>query len=474
MGDTIIGKAVRARAAAMAISPATLEDLEADVSCTGGLAYGFLALKAPAILDGSRNANPLCFGDLWAFDIDDFVLVTSIPYGMGPRYRDAQDVLEAALRRSLQVARCDEAAQNSQLILDTSWGVSRAGTSAAGRPSPNPASPAGDRGPAQLDAILSSYHYTALPAWLLDGRAELTISERILLADILDVTASGCVLSYMVEYDRIRSRTGLKATTVAHALRGLCAHGVLARVARTKGRYTLSWEALADLARRSPLGSEAVGAAMTEADVRRRLTNRRRSLAVPNWAVELCGATEAALLLSKGWAMAHGSSDGTVWASGTTLSRWLPGAERSLRRARSFLFDNGLAHATPQYSSLRTYANGRAPRPNHTVEFRVDARLVARALVVRGFDFGHGATSAVMALFENDSALRADAARWDRERDDRSRIRRLRATLARSAAQGSPVALLARTMIDHGSTSRGPAPWRPSAPLRALPSPGAV
>ena len=279
---------------------------------------------------------------------------------------------------------------------------------------------------------------------------------------------SGSSLSYKADRARIYARTGLKASTATAALRGLCAKCLLLPVAGARGRFTAAWTELAAFARQSKEGARATGSALTEADVRRRLSDTNRSLALPVWAVQLCGATEAALVLAKAWAVGHGGGDGCLWAAGTTLSTWLPGNERSLRRARASLAQDGLAQATEQYSYSRLYNYGIAR--NKTVEICVTAPMIARALVVRGIgiDFGADITAIAASFFNGDATVRRDAAAWDAQRASWTYMRRVRRALAMLALQGSPAALCARVMVDAGTTSRTAVPWRTSR-LKALP-----
>ena len=434
-------EAVIAANAARALSPATIDVLEDDLAVSGGMAYRFLAARARGILDGARCANPVREGDLWAFDIDGFVLKTSVPHS-GKTLREAREILQAALRRSLEVAPLprDGSARDSR-VASAGVGIAVAlgkhaarrmgakGDGSAQRASHENA----DSDNMTLDRILSDAHYTRVPAWLLDGGLDLTVSERILLSDILDAMAGGTVLSYDADRARIARRCGLNASTASCALRGLLARGVIARPEGVRGRYAVRWGELAALARRSPAAAKTVGRATVEADIRRRLSATAGSLAVPCWAVECCGATEAALLLSKAWATAHCAGDGVVWASGQTLSHWLPGAERSLRRARASLASRGLATYTPQHSRARSYRSG--AHPNRTAELATDARTIARALVARGHDFGD--LNAVMAqIFSADASLHREAAAWDMRRACDRAERSLRAKLAWATLKG--------------------------------------
>ena len=441
MGATFWPEAVRARQAADEISPATLEDLEAEAARSGGLAFAYLASKAPHILSGSRNASPLAHLGRWAFDIDGFVFVTAVPYS-GKTYRDAHGVFFAVLSHSMEVtaAACPETAHAPKV------------TAPAGR---------------SLDAMLSSIHYTAIPAWALDGSLALTISERIVLADVVDVMGSGSVLSWESDLARLRARTGLKASTASFSIANLARMGVLKKVDGCRGRYALSWTTLAALVCSSPTASAVVGRCLTPADARHRLADKRNSLALPAWAVELCGATEAALLLAKGWAVAHSKGDGYVWASGTTLSSWLPGSERSLRRARTRLSSSGIAEERSQYSSMRVYGN--VELKNRTCEFKVDATRVARALLVRGYDFGTDMTVVVSSLFSGDTSLAHECTAYESARNDALRLRSLRRGLAATALAGCSWALSARRILDFTSNARYRSPWR-ERPLKALPA----
>lgn len=455
MGATFWPEAVRARQAADEISPATLEDLEAEAARSGGLAFVYLASKAPHILNGSRNASPLAHLGRWAFDIDGFVFVTAVPYS-GKTYRDAREVFFAALSHSMEVAAACPGRPTVR--------VATTPRVASATHAPKASSPAGR----PLDAILSSIHYTAIPAWALDGTLALTISERIILADVVDVMGSGSVLSWESDLTRLRTRTGLKASTASFAIAGLARRGVLEKVDGCRGRYALSWTALATLVCSSPTAAAVVGRCLTPTDARHRLADKRNSLALPAWAVELCGATEAALLLAKGWAVAHGKGDGYVWASGATLSSWLPGSERSLRRARARLSSSGLAEERSQYSSTRAYGN--VELKNRTSEFKVDAVRVARALLVRGYDFGADITGVVVSLFFGDTSLAHECAAYESARSDALRLRSLRRGLAAMASAGCSWALSARRMLDFTSSARYRSLWRNQS-LKALPAP---
>lgn len=454
MGATFWSEAVRARQAADEISPATLEDLEAEATRSGGLAFAYLASKAPHILNGSRNASPLAHLGRWAFDIDGFVFVTAVPYS-GKTYRDAREVFFAALSHSMEVAAACYARPTVR--------VATAPRVASAAHAPEATAPAGR----SLDAMLSSIHYTAIPAWALDGSLTLTISERIVLADVVDVMGSGSVLSWESDLTRLRARTGLRASTASFAIAGLARRGVLEKVDGCRGRYALSWMALATLVWSSPTASAVVGRCLTPADARHRLADKRNSLALPAWAVELCGATEAALLLAKGWAVAHGKGDGYVWASGATLSSWLPGSERSLRRARARLSSSGLAEERSQYSSTRVYGN--IELKNRTSEFKVDATRVARALLVRGYDFGADMTVVVSSLFFGDTSLAHERTAYENARDDALHLRSLRRGLAIMASAGCSWALSARKILDFTSSARYRSLWR-ERPLKALPA----
>ena len=452
MGATFWPEAVRARRAADEISPATLEDLEAEAARSGGLAFAYLASKAPHILSGSRNASPLAHLGRWAFDIDGFVFVTAVPYS-GKTYRDAREVFFAALSHSMEVtAACPEKPTVRVATAPRMTSTAPKATASAGR---------------SLDAMLSSIHYTAIPAWALDGSLTLTISERIVLADVVDVMGSGSVLSWESDLTRLRARTGLKTSTASFAIASLARRGVLKKVDGCRGRYALSWTALATLVCSSPTASAVAGRCLTPADARHRLANKKNSLALPAWAVELCGATEAALLLAKGWAVAHSKGDGYVWASGTTLSSWLPGSERSLRRARTRLSSSGLAEERSQYSSMRVYGN--VELKNRTCEFKVDATRIARALLVRGYDFGTDMTTVVSSLFFGDTSLAHECAAYERARSDALHLRALRRGLAAMVSAGCSWALSARRILDFTSNARYRSPWR-ERPLKALPA----
>lgn len=455
MGATFWPEAVRARQAADEISPATLEDLEAEAARSGGLAFAYLASKAPHILSGSRNASPLAHLGRWAFDIDGFVFVTAVPYS-GKTYRDAHGVFFAVLSHSMEVtaAACPE---------KPTVRVATAPRMTSTAHAPKVTAPAGR----SLDAMLSSIHYTAIPAWALDGSLALTISERIVLADVVDVMGSGSVLSWESDLARLRARTGLKASTASFSIANLARMGVLKKVDGCRGRYALSWTTLAALVCSSPTASAVVGRCLTPADARHRLADKRNSLALPAWAVELCGATEAALLLAKGWAVAHSKGDGYVWASGTTLSSWLPGSERSLRRARTRLSSSGIAEERSQYSSMRVYGN--VELKNRTCEFKVDATRVARALLVRGYDFGTDMTVVVSSLFSGDTSLAHECTAYESARNDALRLRSLRRGLAATALAGCSWALSARRILDFTSNARYRSPWR-ERPLKALPA----
>ena len=514
------------RSTALCLSPVDIEGLDNDLTSSHGSGYRYLSLKAQALLDGTRSPNPHPHCGRWAFDIDGFVFVTAIPYDSTARSRgarEAREILDATLTRALNLAQANEWGTSNHSLLETRNGTRRDATrtpgaeakvsnptvdsntrealsarsrhtvTAAGvcsqskidassrRPAAEFAatrcghtkdsdrSPvAGNRKPDMraLDAALDAAHYTRLPQWTLSGELALTVSERILLADALDVMGSGSSLSYKADRARIYARTGLKASTATAALRGLCAKHLLLPVAGARGRFTVAWTELAAFARQSREGARATGSALTDSDMRRRLSDTNRSLALPVWAVQLCGATEAALVLAKAWAVGHGGGDGCLWAAGTTLSSWLPGNERSLRRARASLAQDGLAQATAQYSYSRLYNYGIAR--NKTVEICVTAPMIARALVVRGIDFGADLTAIAASFFNGDVSVHLDAAAWDAQHASWAYMRRVRRALAMLALQGSPAALCARTMVDAGTTSRTAAPWRTSL-LKALP-----
>ena len=513
------------RSAALCLSPVDLEGLDNDLTSSHGSGYRYLSLRAQALLDGTRSPNPHPHCGRWAFDIDGFVFVTAIPYDSASRSRgarEAREILDATLTRALDLAQANEWGASNHTLLETRNGTRRDATRASGvaarvsdptvvsntREAPSArsrhavtaagicsqskidASSRRDAAPTAtgrtaagssdrssvagnhqsdtraLDAALDAAHYPRLPPWTLSGELALTVSERILLADALDVMGSGSSLSYKADRARIYARTGLKASTATAALRGLCAKRLLLPVAGARGRFTVAWTELAAFARQSKEGARATGSALTEADVRCRLSDTSRSLALPVWAVQLCGATEAALVLAKAWAVGHGGGDGCLWAAGTTLSTWLPGNERSLRRARASLAQDGLAQATAQYSYSRLYNYGIAR--NKTVEICVTAPMIARALVVRGIDFGADLTAIAASFFNGDVSVRLDAATWDAQRASWTYARRVRRALAMLALQGSPAALCARTMVDAGTTSRETAPWRTSL-LKALP-----
>ena len=513
------------RSAALCLSPVDLEGLDNDLTSSHGSGYRYLSLRAQALLDGTRSPNPHPHCGRWAFDIDGFVFVTAIPYDSASRSRgarEAREILDATLTRALDLAQANEWGASNHTLLETRNGTRRDATQASGvaarvsdptvvsntrealsarsrhavtaagicsqskidassrrdaaptatgrtaAGSSNRSPIAGNHQPdtRALDAALDAAHYTRLPQWTLSGELALTVSERILLADAMDVMGSGSSLSYKADRARIYARTGLKASTATAALRGLCAKRLLLPVTGARGRFTVAWTELAALARQTKEGARATGSALTEADVRRRLSDTNRSLALPVWAVQLCGATEAALVLAKAWAVGHGGGDGCLWAAGTTLSTWLPGNERSLRRARASLAQDGLAQATAQYSYSRLYNYGIAR--NKTIEICVTAPMIARALVVRGIDFGADLTAIAASFFNGDVSVRLDAATWDAQRASWTYARRVRRALAMLALQGSPAALCARTMVDAGTTSRETAPWRTSL-LKALP-----
>ena len=510
------------RSAALCLSPVDLEGLDNDLTSSHGSGYRYLSLKARALLDGTRSPNPHPHCGRWAFDIDGFVFVTAVPYDSASRSRgarEAREILNATLTRALNLAQTNGWGAANRSLLEThanarrdaAWtpdatatasdpfvtsdaceatathsrhAVTAAGVRSQSKIASRSARPgatlrtgtknsdrspvAGNRQPdtRALDAALDAAHYTRLPQWVLSGELALTVSERILLGDALDVMGSGSSLSYKADRARIYARTGLKASTATAALRGLCAKRLLLPVAGARGRFTVAWAELAAFARQSKDGSRATGSALTEADLRRRLSDTSRSLALPVWAVQLCGATEAALVLAKAWALGHGGGDGRLWAAGTTLSTWLPGNERSLRRARASLALDGLAQTTAQYSYSRLYNHGFAR--NKTVEICVTAPMIARALVVRGIDFGADLTAIAASFFNDDASVRRDAAAWDAQRASWTRTRRVRRALAMLALQGSPAALCARMMVDAGTTSRTATPWRTSR-LKALP-----
>ena len=513
------------RSAALCLSPVDLEGLDNDLDSSHGSGYRYLSLKAQPLLDGTRSPNPHPHCGRWAFDIDGFVFVTAIPYDSTSRSRgarEAREILDATLTRALNLAQANEWGASNRTLLETHCGTrrdtartsgmaarvsnsmvaatAREGLSARSRhtvtaagicslskidaavrrdatstATDRTAAGSSDRSPVAgsskpdtraLDAALDAAHYTRIPQWVLSGELALTVSERILLADALDVMGPGSSLSYKADRARIYARTGLKASTATAALRGLCAKRLLLPVAGARGRFTVAWTELAAFARQSKDGFRATGSALTEADLRRRLSDTSRSLALPVWAVQLCGATEAALVLAKAWAVGHGGGDGCLWAAGTTLSTWLPGNERSLRRARASLALDGLAQTTAQYSYSRLYNHGFAR--NKTVEICVTAPMIARALVVRGIDFGADLTAIAASFFNDDASVRRDAAAWDAQRSSWTYMRRMRRALAVLALQGSPAALCARMMVDAGTTSRTATPWRTSR-LKALP-----
>lgn len=473
MIETFDTEAWEVRSAALLLSPVDLEGLDRDLNTSHGFGYRYLSQKAPALLDGSRSANPHPHSGKWAFDIDGLVFVTDIPYGMGRPLREAREVLDATLQRARdlvsggKLSPDSDNARRSPCAAGLNLPKSPAPKSATDRAAALPRAHAPQKPDVRaLDAALDRAHYTRLPQWLLSNDVDLTVSERIVLADVLDVMGGSSALSYEARRDRLYNRTGLKPSTVTMAVRSLVAKGALAPVPTARGRFTVSWEALEGMARQTAAGQRRLGSALTQADVRRRLSDTSRGLAVPIWAVQLCGATEAALLLAKAWAMGHGGGDGRLWASGATLSTWLPGCERSLRRARASLAEQGLACLTGQYTYTRLY-NAQTAR-NKTVEISVTAPMVARALVVRGCDFGADLTGVADAFFAGDASVRADAAAWDASCALKSRLRNLRRALALAALQGSPSALCARAMVDAGTSARAVAPWRPK-PLRALP-----
>ncbi len=508
MTVTALTETQEVRSSALRLSPVDLEGLEYDLSRSCGSGFRYLSLKAPSLLAGARSANPHPHCGHWAFDIDGFVFVTAIPCAQGARarsMREAREVLDAVLSRSLELASAHgwsdgdsvsqyctsnlsapaanacvtHAAATADLGVGTplrsrrdvaaagSFGGAQSATRQhAGRPRSNHSDSAPASNARELDAVLDAAHYTRLPQWALAGSLPLTVSERVLLADVMDVMGSGSSLSYKADRDRLYARTGLKPSTATAALRGLTSKGLLLAVPAARGRFTVAWQALAEFVRGCAQGARALGAALTEADIRRRLSDTARGLAVPVWALQLCGATQAALLLAKAWAMAHGGADGLVWASGATLSTWLPGNERSLRRARAELAEQGLTQATAQYTYSRLYNHGIAR--NKTVEFRVSPCALARALVVRGIDFGADLTAHVASLFALDADVRRDAALWDTLQAKKTRLAMLRRKVAGMALQGDSAALCARLMLDAGTASRTPAPWR-TAPLKALP-----
>ena len=512
MAGTYLTEAQEVRSSALYLSPVDLEGLENDLSTSCGSGYRYLSLKAAPLLDGSRSANPHPHCGRWAFDIDGLVFVTAIPCEGTSRarsMREAREVLDAALSRSIELAHergwvaaghgavsgsgaSASSPRPSHAHLHTSAAPGaplRSQRDAALLGSPLSAVATGDRIPVSrpkqsgenvagdatkvacsadirtLDAALDAAHYTRVPQWVLSGSLPLTISERILIADILDVMGAGSSLSYKADRDRLHARTGLKLSTVTAALHGLASRGVLAAVPGARGRFTVVWRSLARLCAGCAEGARVLGAALTEPDIRRRLSDVSRSLAVPVWAIQLCGATQAALLLAKAWAVAHTGGDGLVWAAGTTLASWLPGNERSLRRARADLAAQGLTEATAQYAYSRLYNHGIAR--NKTVEFRVTTLGLARALTVRGIDFGADLTAVVSSFFAADADVRRDAALWDASQARKAHLRALRRRIAVLALQGDSAALYARLMTDAGSTSRVPAPWR-MTPLRAL------
>ncbi len=516
MNEVFDAQAWEVRSSALRLSPVDLDGLDDDLASSHGAGYRYLSLKASPILAGMRSANPHPHCDRWAFDIDGLVFVTAIPYEASARARgsrEAREMLDAVLERSLALAKengwfeggspalaandcrhhaSERAAFDSPRAYGRAVSHRRAaltagcptidresachafGTARHNGTGPSSAYERGGRSPVTahttdvraLDAALDAAHYTRLPQWALAGSLPLTVSERIVAADVMDVMGSGSVLSYQADRARLYARTGLKPSTVTVALKGLAAKGILCPVASTRGRFTVAWERLAEFVSQCPEGSRAMGSALTAAEMRRRLSNTDKGLAVPVWAVQLCGATEAALLLAKAWAMGHGGGDGRVWAAGTTLATWLPGNERSLRRARASLAEQGVAQSTGQYTYDRLYNHGIAR--NKTVEISVTATTVARALAVRGIDFGADLTSIISTFFCEDASVRRDAALWDERRSAKMSLRRLRRGLAVLALQGSPSALKARAMVDAGTTSHASAPWR-TTPLRALP-----
>ena len=470
-------EAVIAADIARALSPATIDTLEDDLAVGDGLAYRFLSQRARSILGKARSANPVCHGNVWAFDIDGFVFLTNVPH-RGKTLREAREILESALRRSLEVCAPKPTGlglASASLPRPTRPDVAGGPTAGKGR-RPGKANEGGARDrkaepPHVLEALLGQAHYTRIPAWLLDGSLPLSVSQRILLADILDVMGGGAAESYEADRARIERRSGLGASTASWALRELTAQGVLARVEGCRGRYTLSWEALAALARTGTAAAETIGHARALADIRRRLCDPAGSLAVPSWAVECCGATHAALLLSKAWAYAHAHGDGVVWASGLTLARWLPGCDRPLRRARASLAQRGLVSLTPQHRRMRAYASG--SHLNRTSEFRIDAKAIVRALLVRGHDFGDLAAVA-RELFADDSRLCRDAAAWDARETAVSRARSLAAARAhRGTITGEHWAATQDAAPNPPYTSPAPqsrkrAAWRLASPARGL------
>ena len=332
------------RSAALCLSPVDLEGLDNDLTSSHGSGYRFLSLRAQALLDGTRSPNPHPHCGRWAFDIDGFVFVTAIPYDSASRSRgarEAREILDATLTRALNLAQANEWGASNHTLLETRNGTrcdatqasgvaarvsdptvvsntrealsarSRHAVTAAGicsqskidASSRRDAAPTAtgrtaaesfDRSPIAgnhqpdtraLDAALDAAHYTRLPQWTLSGELALTVSERILLADALDVMGSGSSLSYKADRARIYAHTGLKASTATAALRGLCAKRLLLPVTGARGRFTVAWTELAAFARQSKEGARSTGSALTEADVRRRLSDTNRSLALPVWAV---------------------------------------------------------------------------------------------------------------------------------------------------------------------------------------------
>ena len=234
------------RSAALRLSPVDLEGLDNDLTFCHGSGYRYLSLKAQSLLDGTRSPNPHPHCGRWAFDIDGFVFVTAIPYDSASRSRgarEAREILDATLTRALNLAQANEWGASNHTLLETRNGTRLAATRASGvaarvsdptvvsntrealsarsrhavtaagicsqskidassrrdaAPTATGRTAAGsfDRSPIAgnhqpdtraLDAALDAAHYTRLPQWTLSGELALTVSERILLADALDV-----------------------------------------------------------------------------------------------------------------------------------------------------------------------------------------------------------------------------------------------------------------------------------------------
>ena len=116
---------------------------------------------------------------------------------------------------------------------------------------------------------------------------------------------------------------------------------------------------------------------------------------------------------------------------------------------------------------MRVYSN--VELKNRTCEFKVDATRIARALLVRGYDFGTDMTTVVSSLFFGDTSLAHECAAYERARSDALHLRALRRGLAAMVSAGCSWALSARRILDFTSNARYRSPWR-ERPLKALPA----